>query len=117
MKRHRGSHLSESELALLADLLEAREAAPVIAEALNISIRSVDRHRNAFYARLQAGAKAPGSLLDQCKEAHSRLRRHYQDAIEDGNFQHASAISKRMDEWKKKARTAANYERRAREAA
>lgn len=117
MKRTRGNHLSESELALLADMFEARAPTADIAAALNLSERTVQRRRDAFYAPLAGPRDVPGSFLDQCRENHARLRRHYQEVLAEGNVQHAGAIGKRMDEWKKKARTAANYERRAREAA
>lgn len=117
MKRSRGNHLSETELALLADMLEARADTASIAHALNVSDRTVQRHRDAFYARLTVSSGIPGTFLDQCRDAHARLRRHYKEALAEGDVQHAGAIGKRMDEWKKKAKTAANYERRAREAA
>jgi len=117
MSRGKGEHLTGYELALLEDMLEAREPTSAIVQALGVSSRTVLRHRDAFYRRCPSNLSAPGSLIDQCRDAHARLRKFYLSAIKEGHGQHAAAISKRMDEWKAKARTAANYERRAREAA
>lgn len=117
MKRSRGNHLSESEMSVLADMLVAREPTAAIAVALNVSERSVQRHRDALYTGKGAPAPMPGCLIEECRKSHARLRKGYQEAIKAGNLQHAGAIKRRMDEWKKRAWTAANYERRAREAA
>lgn len=117
MTRSRGNHLSQAHLSLMADMLEAREPTAMIAAALDVSERSVQRHRDAFYAGKEAAPAAPGNLIEECRKSHARLRKGYQAAISAGNLQHAGAIKRRMDEWKKRAWIASNYERRAREAA